>query len=83
MRASKARAGHRAGKPCHRHWSAYDTSREYSEAPLHTRGGSHSAQSSCIFQNLIADLGYTLNLDKIMNDLSNVATAFIIRQANS
>src|SRR5450759_1832093 len=40
MRASKARAGLRAGKPCHRRWSAYGTLREYSEAPLHTRGGS-------------------------------------------
>src|ERR1019366_3088879 len=26
--------------PCHRRWSAYGTLREYSEAPLHTRGGS-------------------------------------------
>src|ERR1035437_8277025 len=40
MRASKARAGLRAGKPCHRRWSAYGTSREYREAPSHTRGGS-------------------------------------------
>ena len=25
MRVSKARAGHRAGEPCHRRWSAYGT----------------------------------------------------------
>ncbi len=40
MRASKARAGHRAGDPCHRRWSTYGTSREYREAPSNTRGGS-------------------------------------------
>ena len=28
MRASKARAGHRAGKACHRRWSAYGKSQE-------------------------------------------------------
>jgi len=40
MRDSKARAGHRAGEPCHRRWSAYGTSRVYRGAPSHTRGGS-------------------------------------------
>ncbi len=40
MRASKARAGHRAGEPCHRRWSAYGKSREHCEAPSNTRGGS-------------------------------------------
>ena len=40
MRASKARTGHSNGCACHRRWSAYGTSREYREAPLHIRGGS-------------------------------------------
>ena len=40
MRTSKARTGHSTGDACHRRWSAYGTSREYSEVPLPTRGGS-------------------------------------------
>jgi hypothetical protein len=40
MRASKARAGHNTGLAWHRRWNAYGTSSEYSDVPLHTRGGS-------------------------------------------
>ena len=36
--SQQSMAGLRAGKPCHRRWSAYGTSREYSETPSHTRG---------------------------------------------
>ena len=40
MRASKARAGRRTGKVCHRRWSAYGK-----QLPSYTRGGSRMRES--------------------------------------
>ena len=43
MRASKARAGLRAGHACHRRWNAYGNVK--TALPSHTRGGSRMRES--------------------------------------
>src|SRR3974390_3510783 len=44
MRISKARAGHRTGRACHRRWNAYGRW-EANALPSHTRGGSRMRES--------------------------------------